>query len=132
MNMQIFSLAGTLFSPSLKLEPLCPCHCSAEGAGLKGTFCQGRCFCLLVARAAGSATLISEHSPGAWPLLRVEVAALGWWFQLVVPPQAAPDIQGLSDWHSTAKGEIDMSCGEMSIKGAQSVEKKHLLLVKLQ
>lgn len=38
MNMQIFSLAGTLFSPSLRLEPLCPCHCSAEGAGLKGTF----------------------------------------------------------------------------------------------
>lgn len=110
MNMQIFSLAGTLFSPSLRSEPLCPRHSSAEGAGLKGTFCQGRYFCLLVVWAVGSVTLISQDGPGVWPLLSGAGGSC-----VVVPAGgsstgscciAAPDIQRLSDWPSTAKGEI--------------------------
>lgn len=123
MNMQIFSLAGTLFSLFLRPEPLCPCHCSAEGAGLKSTFCQGRYFCLLVVRAVGRATLASQDGPGAWP----------WRCWLLCGGSssgssigncciAAPDTQRLTLAQYSKRW--DMSCEEMSIKGAQGVNNK--------
>ena len=79
--MQIFSLAGALFSRSLRSVPLCPCRSSAEGAGLVGAFCQGRYFCPLEVWAVGDVTLFSQDGPGTWPLLKGEVVAVAWWFQ---------------------------------------------------
>lgn len=127
VNMQVFSLAVTLFPPSLKPEPAEPCHCSAEGAGLKGTFWQGRYFFLLVVGAVGSLPDLSGQ-PRCMATAQsgecVVATALVWWFQLVLPAWAAVALRLLtsrdSDWHSTVKGE--MSCEQMNIKGAQGVK----------
>lgn len=81
MNMQFLSLAGALFSPSLRSVLLCLCCSSAEGAQLRDAFCHSRYFFPLEVWTVGTVIQFSQDGPGTRPLLKVRVVAVVWWFQ---------------------------------------------------
>lgn len=80
--MQIFRLAGALFSLSCRSVLLCLCCSSAKGAGPVDAFCQGKAPLFARWRCGLQAVLhCSLRMAQARLCLKDKVVAVVWWFQ---------------------------------------------------